>query len=324
MKNYSESKGNRILEIYMQLQQGKCLNKTSLAQEFGVSERSVQRDIEDLRCFLQQKYLNQDIIYSKKKGGYVLTEEDSQKFTDEETLAVIKILLESRSLTKKEMFPILDKMLSNCISKDHIQMIRKLVTNEQFFYIEPHHGKPILQCLWELGQAVAKQQRIQISYMRLKDKDTVLREVEPVGIMFSEYYFYLMAFISDSRKRDEIYDAANRFPTIYRVDRITALEILPDHFQVPYLERFQEGEFRKRVQFMYGGTLQNVQFRYSGLSVEAILDRLPTAVILEERDGTYLISAEVFGKGIDMWLRSQGDSISEVIYRGEAEAPDKE
>lgn len=26
-----------------------------------------------------------------------------------------------------------------------------------------------------------------------------------------------------------------------------------------------------------------------------------------EEDGVYTISAEVFGKGIDMWLRSQGD-----------------
>ena len=31
--------------------------------------------------------------------------------------------------------------------------------------------------------------------------------------------------------------------------------------------------------------------------------------ILDEQDGVYTLSAEVFGKGIDMWLRSQGNSI---------------
>ena len=46
--------------------------------------------------------------------------------------------------------------------------------------------------------------------------------------------------------------------------------------------------------------------------MEAILDRLPTAKILEEEDGVYTLSAEVFGKGIDMWLRSQGDSVFDV------------
>ena len=63
---------------------------------------------------------------------------------------------------------------------------------------------------------------------------------------------------------------------------------------------------------MYGGKLQKVKFKYKGSSVEAVPDRLPTAKILDKGDGVYTISAEVFGKGIDMWLRSQGDMV-EVI-----------
>lgn len=87
---------------------------------------------------------------------------------------------------------------------------------------------------------------------------------------------------------------------------------------MPYTDRFEEGEFRKRIQFMYGGKLRRVKFKYWGYSVEAVLDKLPTARILSEEiheDGkrtVYTISAEVFGDGIDMWLRSQGDNI-EVI-----------
>ena len=60
---------------------------------------------------------------------------------------------------------------------------------------------------------------------------------------------------------------------------------------------------------MYGGKLRKVKFKYSGISIEAILDKLPTAKILSEENGQYIISAEVFGDGIDMWIRSQGDYI---------------
>ena len=60
---------------------------------------------------------------------------------------------------------------------------------------------------------------------------------------------------------------------------------------------------------MYGGKLQKVQFRYTGPDVDAIMDRLPTARIMSEEDGAYIISAEVFGTGINMWLRSQGDYV---------------
>ena len=63
------------------------------------------------------------------------------------------------------------------------------------------------------------------------------------------------------------------FPTIYRVDRLKSIKVLNEHFAVPYSDRFEEGEFRKRIQFMYGGRLQKVKFRYSGADIDAVLDR---------------------------------------------------
>ena len=132
--------------------------------------------------------------------------------------------------------------------------------------------------------------------------------------MFSEYYFYLTAFLRDVDRAVEFENKDDLFPTIYRIDRIRDFSILDQRFHVPYQGRFEEGEFRKRVQFMYGGKLEKIRFCYTGPSVEAVLDRLPTAQILEERDGAYIIQAEVFGKGIEMWLRSQGDYVKEVKF----------
>lgn len=132
--------------------------------------------------------------------------------------------------------------------------------------------------------------------------------------MFSEYYFYLTAFIDDKEVRKDFEVLDDAFPTIYRIDRIRKLRVLEERFHIPYRDRFQEGEFRKRVQFMYGGKLQKVKFKFFGENIEAVLDRLPTARILDEEDGVYTIAAEVFGKGIDMWLRSQGELV-EIISR---------
>lgn len=127
--------------------------------------------------------------------------------------------------------------------------------------------------------------------------------------MFSEYYFYLTAFIDDEDVRKDFDVLNDSFPTIYRIDRIKSLKVLDERFHIPYSSRFEEGEFRKRIQFMYGGKLQRITFEYTGTDVDAVLDRLPTAKILDEEDGVYTINAEVFGSGIDMWLRSQGDKI---------------
>ena len=63
---------------------------------------------------------------------------------------------------------------------------------------------------------------------------------------------------------------------------------------------------------MYGGKLQKVKFRYSGYDIDAVLDRLPTAKVLSEEDGVYTVEAEVFGQGIDMWMRSQGSFVERI------------
>ena len=60
---------------------------------------------------------------------------------------------------------------------------------------------------------------------------------------------------------------------------------------------------------MFGGKLQTIRFRYTGPSIEAVLDRLPTAKAKENPDGGWDVTAEVFGTGIDMWLKSQSKYI---------------
>ena len=66
---------------------------------------------------------------------------------------------------------------------------------------------------------------------------------------------------------------------------------------------------RKRIQFMYGGELQTIRFEYTGPSLESVLDRLPTAKVLQVTEKGWIVEAEVFGTGIQMWVRSQGDYI---------------
>ena len=57
---------------------------------------------------------------------------------------------------------------------------------------------------------------------------------------------------------------------------------------------------------MWPGKLQTIRFEFTGPSVQAVLDKLPTARIIDRDNGNYLIEAEVYGEGIKMWLLSQG------------------
>ena len=310
--NEESSKSLRLLHMYSRLADGELLNKSEFAKKFGVTPRSVQRDIDVLRSFLDSENAGRQIVYDAQQKGYKIIEENRDHLSNSEIFAVCKILLDSRSMVKSEMEPLLDKLIDSCVPISSRTDIMNLIANEKHHYIEPHHGTEVLPLIWQLGSAVKSCKEIDISYRRLKGQKEVFRRVLPVGIMFSEYYFYLIAYIKDIDKEKYFENPDDNFPTIYRVDRITSVTVTETHFSIPYRDRFEEGEFRKRVQFMYGGRLQTVKFKYCGPSIEAVLDRLPSANIVEKQSDGWIISAEVFGKGIEMWLRSQGDYIEAV------------
>lgn len=53
--NNKHSKNSRTLSMYVRLCAGKRINKAEEANRFGVDERSIQRDIDDIRAFLEDQ-----------------------------------------------------------------------------------------------------------------------------------------------------------------------------------------------------------------------------------------------------------------------------
>ncbi len=309
-----DKKVERIISLYNRVLEGEVLVKADEASRYGVNERSIQRDIEDIRAyFANDPESNRELIYDRNKKGYVLVQNSKKMFTNSEILTICKILLESRSLTKEEMYPIIDKLLQCCVPYKNYRQVADLISNEKFYYLEPHHGKKFIDNMWDISCAVYEHRKMRIHYQKLKEAEKVIRLIQPVGIMFSEYYFYLCAYMCASEEKPDV--LKRPFPTIYRIDRIAEYEILDEHFRVPYTERFQEGEFRKRIQFMFGGELRTIKFKYKGISIESVLDRFPTAEILEHDDSGWTIKAEVYGDGIDIWIQGQGNII-EMIEEG--------
>lgn len=304
---------NRILSIYSKLMNGEVISKAEVAVNYDVSERSIQRDIDDIRNYVEidaegSGVIN-NIVYDRFQKGYRLERIYQKRLTNGEILAVCKILLDSRAFSKEEMENVLKKIIACCVPENDQKDVEALISNEIYHYVELRHKLQIIDQIWPIGQAVKNHQYIEMEYMRMKDKSVVKRKVRPVAIMFSEYYFYLTAFIEDEQVKAKFEVMDDSFPTIYRIDRIKNMNVLKEHFYMPYNSRFEEGEFRKRVQFMYGGRLRKVKFTYSGYDIDAVLDRLPTAEIINEDGGIYTVRVETFGKGIDMWLKSQGNFI---------------
>lgn len=300
-------KAFRALEIYDRLRKGEKLLKEKLANEYGVSLKTIQRDIVELRHYLYEKK-NEigefEIKVENKCYVYKAVAESDTTLTQQEILAVCKILLESRALTKNEMIPLIKKFQKQ-LSYESKREVDDLILDELHHYIELQHGKDLLESLWNLSIAIREKKLITFDYTRM-DKRKTKKEVKPAAIMFSEYYFYLISYGLNVEED---------MPLVFRVDRMSNIKYGDERFYIPYKDRFEDGEFRKRIQFMYLGKLKKFTFEFSGPSLEAVLDRLPTAKVIKTQGKVHTITAECYGDRIKMWLNSQGDNVKIIEER---------
>lgn len=133
------------------------------------------------------------------------------------------------------------------------------------------------------------------------DRTEVVRKLQPSAVMFSEYYFYLIAYESEGESKKAKY---------FRIDRIRSIIEHREKFVLDRSNDFDEGDLREKNQFMFPGDLVRITFEFSGLSLQSVLDRLPNARVIDKNGDKSIVTAEVnYGRGLIMYLLSQGSWI---------------
>ena len=71
--------------------------------------------------------------------------------SEDEVIALCKILLESRAFRKDELKQLTDKLLLQVMPSDR-KVIERLIGNEYLNYVPLKHNQKLLSPLWELSQ----------------------------------------------------------------------------------------------------------------------------------------------------------------------------
>lgn len=148
--DYNGNKGFRLLNMYERLNKGEFLNKAELARSFNVGEKTVQRDIDDLRAYFAEQHQfenDTEIKYDRKKNGYFLIRLERERLTNQEILSLCKILLESRAFRRDELDILLDKLLMLTTQKDR-KNVKAIISNERYHYTPLRHNKKLMERIW--------------------------------------------------------------------------------------------------------------------------------------------------------------------------------
>lgn len=292
------NKNDRMLEIFMRSLRGEAISLKKLADEYDVSTKSISRNISDIQNFLaehRELMQNAELTYSHKDKAYRFSNDEFLK--NKELFTIVKILLGSRALSKDEVLTLIYKLKKFTTITDR-EKLDNLIRKEIYHYHEVKTDcNSVIENLWKLIQAIENKRVLTITYYKM-NRDEVRRKIKPASVMFSEYYFYLIAYMAD----DEEYK-----PKYFRIDRISGITEHREEFALDKKYDFDEGDLREKNQFMFPGENIRIRFEFSGLSVQAVLDRLPTAKVIEKNGNVSIIEAEVnYGRGIIMYLLSQG------------------
>jgi predicted DNA-binding transcriptional regulator YafY len=290
---------DRVLDIFYRIVKGESVSVRILADAYGVSTKTINRDINTIKMFLSEHrelMNNAELVYNTKQKSYVLNSEDF--LLNKELFALVKVIIGCRCFSKEDLLTIIEKLKKFTTQSDR-EMFKDTINKEVFHYHETqsnHDG--LIDDLWKVIHCIDQKKVISIRYTKM-DLSEVKRKIKPVSIMFSEYYFYLIAYN---------YDDSNYKPIYFRIDRISSITEHRETFTLAPQYDFNEGDLREKNQYMFPGQDVMIKFQFTGLSIQAILDRLPTAKVVERKGrGNYIVEAKVnYGRGIIMYLLSQG------------------
>lgn len=292
-----DSKNERSLSIFFRLLRGESISVKRLSLEYEVSAKSISRSINDMKAFLadhRELVGNTELRYSSQDKCYHLYMDEF--LTSKELISLLEILIGTRALSKIELLTIVDKLKKYSTIEDR-QIIAEVIKKELYHYSEVKHDCDSVQdTLWKLVNVIQEKHEISIDYYRA-NRNFVMHRIRPASVMFSDYYFYLIAFPIDGNTSKPLY---------FRADRIKHITVHRKTFTTDDAPEYDEGLLQQRSLLMWPGKLRTIRFEFSGPSVQAVLDKLPTAKIINCSEGKYLIEAEVYGDGIKMWLLSQG------------------
>ena len=183
----------RTLEIFFRGIRGEDLSPAKLAADYGVSKKSITRNINEIKDFLSENRElvgHSELAYSYVSKAYRLIFDEF--LSDMELFAIAKVLLGSRAFSIVDISLIIGK-LKRFASLGDRKKLDEIIRKELYHYSAVKHDcDSVMENLWKLIGAVTGKKEITISYYR-KDRTFFEKRIQPVSLMFSEYYFYLIA-----------------------------------------------------------------------------------------------------------------------------------
>lgn len=183
-------KVTRILFLYRSLMKGALVYKSSFCQNYDISGRSFDRDIQDIRLFLSESFSNKELVFDETRRGYYLKNLDiRQEIGIGEVYILTKLLLNSRQLRTDDREEIIKIMLSQLSSTGKRRIIPVLGHSPETV---PCLRKASVKLVEDLLLSIERNDRISLQFGAQFQEHTCI----PYSVEFQGQEAFLVAWSS--------------------------------------------------------------------------------------------------------------------------------
>lgn len=296
-------KNTRILILHYQLLTGKKIRKQTFCLEHRITERSFDRDIEDVRLFLSDELPYCELSYDWIDKTYFLTHIIGGCLSGEEALLMINVLLSQKYLRDDELQCMLSSILAVTDSSRR-KILYNFLGNNQLD--RKNEGKnAILKMQWDLSQAIHNCMQITLEY-EIESGKYVQRKVNPVELYFEGGYVYLIAFNVEK---------AYKHPAFYRSDRIHSFKVIGKKYSEKVQVEYQEQHIHSNRYGMLAGEEVYVTIQVENSMERVVNDLFPESKMINSDSKGYVFEINTYNQGFINWLLGQGRKV--VIIKPE-------
>jgi predicted DNA-binding transcriptional regulator YafY len=288
----------RIWEIHKQIKNGYYPSVRDLAQNLEVNQRTIERDIEQLR-----DRMSAPIEYDRIRKGYYYTNDFTLppfQFTEGEMVCLFlgqKLLTQLEGTAyRSDLQMLFDKL--QCLLTADSRFSNSMVEDIISFNISPLRGEDwrVAQNFSLLRKAANLKNQVKIEYHSMNSGETAARVIFPYHLRYHQGAWYVIAYCT---VRSE--------PRIFALDRINSIEVLTEKFNYP--ADFNIDKYLENVWGIIRGTQYQVVIEFDQFQAKWIKERPLKAgeKIRESEDGGVIFTCEVSGlTEIKQWALSFG------------------
>lgn len=290
-------KNTRMLILYHQLLTGKKVRKHTFCLEHEITERTFDRDVEDVRLFLSDEFQYCELSYDRLEKSYSLSHTVGKQLSGEEVLLMINSLKSQKCLRNDELYEMFSGLVD--VTDSSRRSIIYNFLKEDYKYNRQEGKVAVLKMHWDLSQAIQNRMQITMNY-ELDIGNYVQRKVNPVELYFEGGYIYLIAFNVEK---------THKYPAFYRLDRIHSFRVDGTRYLESIIADYRMRDIHANRYSMLAGEEICVKIQVDH-SIERVVNELfPTNKIIFHDSEKSVIEINTYKQGFINWVLGQGEKV---------------